>query len=308
MLPNEKEGIGIIRNRFADIFNATKQLLSLSLGLCEGKFEAEVDKLTLHAATNLYVSACKKYRQAIALCEFGQCDGSEIIIRSLFETVLTLGFVCKKSVVLRSSSGGGEIGYAAELQDDRSKRSHLYFAYLEIQYQKWIEKMGNIPGREEWSNERLQETDTNIKKDLVSNYDDKGWYDRLKKSTTCSGLNVPDLAYSLGEGTYHTYLRAYSRQSATTHASWGNQSTIPLKNETGASITWSDTEIFQQSPPLRLSSCLLALSGEYYAKLSERAGKIPAIRAALTVIEFHISELDKQAGSSDEDAQHSSRG
>ncbi len=265
MLPKEQRHIADISEQLAEEFGLAKALLDSVLRLTDSQFKCEdCDEITIHAAAQLQISMNRKLRQVIALCQVGQGDGAEVICRSIFESMLAQAFICADTLEFRDPNGGGKIQFTEELEGDRFKRGVLYFVYKDIKYEKWLKGLLKVPVMKEWAEGQLKRKSVDWPTDCGVSEE---WVKKLEKSTTCSGLPVSSLAYSLGAKAYSYYLRAYCSQSAVVHTSWGGGYTQLIEGEKpGANVNWFD-EDFAIARPLYLSGLITALGGIFFASI-----------------------------------------
>ena len=213
--PFEEQQFQTIQTQLADVIDYSKRLLLSIRALLNPPvaFQAHFADPVVGAALSLLLRACRRYRQVIALSELGQADGADVIGRSMFESFLTIAFVCREQVQLsRRNSSKPANQFGKELT--REFRAKLYYTHSNLKKERFFENLRTVANAKHVAEEKLNERPGFVD----SAIEDIGpeWSRAIKKENTCAGLSIQDLSHSLG--VYDLYRTIYAQQSFRVHS------------------------------------------------------------------------------------------
>jgi hypothetical protein len=181
----------------------------------------------------LNIQACRLFRAAIEQCE--RCDGftGNILMRSLFQTVLALLFVLKRNVRIIvepefDRNGKPRPGrYRAKAPTKKNRgtrrdslsrdfRADLYIAHGAFQPESLARKCAMAPGLLRASKSKGLKLGQSLVTAIHAAIGPE-WLS-IVRSSTYSGLSLAELAKLLDRGLYRWYSTVYSIQSGMAHA------------------------------------------------------------------------------------------
>jgi len=169
-----------------------------------------------HVGLSLYVKSSKQFRSLILLCQAGLTEDAEIIARSLFETLLALNFVLRRSVQLKENGKRIKVERHGRRQPlDCGFRTELYLAHYAFDLQRRVKGWKNVSGLKRlsrtWGDPAAIDRDAQQAELAVG----PEWTHRLRSRRSFSGLSIRDLADSFG--IVHYYASIYGHQSHLAH-------------------------------------------------------------------------------------------
>jgi hypothetical protein len=215
MLPGEAETRRQLGKTFANDFEVAREVFTLACEvgstLCTQpcrRFSQFTKATCIAALTKL----CNQYRSVHALCELGLTDDASIVLRGMFETLLRISFLLRRSTRLRRIAGMPSWAYNVRLSVDA--RARLLVADILSREEKYLCELGSIPRCRRLAAKckplavrRLQRARQHVSSQVTSS---------LGKRSMC-GLSVKDMAYGLGLREW--YVAFYSGVSTVVHAS-----------------------------------------------------------------------------------------
>lgn len=277
MLPDESTYLPRLAQELEKQFDYSFACLAEGVGLTRGKFafRKQFHAVVQHSAVGLHVLMCRRFRQAIALCQLGQVDSAEAVCRSMFEGLLVQTFICRNSVALRHRDNGRKANRFGKALTQEF-RADLYIAHSVIQWKKTLDKLAETKGHKRYAARKL--------KKLKPEYDNwcsqigSSWAKALKKNT-CAGLRVEDFAYSLGEKYDQWYRSIYSIQSGFLH---GGKFDITLQFSGSGNmpqLKWNDSpqEVYRA---LRSATYLFGLQQSELNRLLDKSHR-PYVKAGI---------------------------
>jgi hypothetical protein len=194
--------------------------------------------LGINLAMTLDVQACRLLRSVIEERQRSEGHNASILARSLFETVLGVGFLLKKDVLIivepilpkcMSSAPTAPSKFCAKASSKGVKRTrkhllsrefwaNLYFAHIFFELEgRGIESMGKFPGNKRKADKLKRSIDPGV----VAEQEHKigpEWSYILRHSRSYSGLSVEHLAKVLDKRLHRWYETVYHFQSLPVHA------------------------------------------------------------------------------------------
>ncbi len=239
MLPDESTYLPKLARNLRPQFQYSASSLAEGVAITNGQmaFRKQFPPVVQHSAVGLHVLICRRFRQAIALCQLGQVDSAEAVCRSMFEGLLAQAFICRNSVSLRHRANGGKAEtHGKKLTQEF--RADLYFAHHFVLEKKRLEKLAKTKGHKRHAKRELKELKPEY--DQWCNHIGHGWA-RSLKNNSCAGLTIEDFAYSLGLAFDRWYRSLYAIQSSFVH---GGNFGISLRypgNRKRPQLKWSDS-------------------------------------------------------------------
>ncbi len=218
-LTDEDAARHAIRTSLATELNDTAEMLQFGRALPElihPDTHAELEGILI-APLALFVKAGMSFRGARMLCENALDRTAAPVVRSMFETFLTIAFLLRRDISLRHFSRGVEtpVDLLRE-QLTPEFRMAMYAAWCVVKDEQAIERMRFVPelapGGDQLSR-RLATIGRTAHVDTVG----PEWEKRLRKNNTCAGISIADLAYSMGHAVLHGTL--YWKASGSVHQS-----------------------------------------------------------------------------------------
>jgi hypothetical protein len=270
--PGERQRSAEVQRNLAPAFDLAEAVFNFWLIQEKDKWIAKstLPPLGIHLAMMLDVQACRLFRSIIE--ESRRCEGfnARILSRSLFETVLGVGFLLMKRVRIAVDPTGpsgtpGAQKFVAKASSKRVKpgrkhelsrefRAKLYYTHSLIQLERGIERVGKFPGNKQ----RVKRLVKSLDPCLITNHEKEigpQWsYILRHRPHTYSGLSVEDLAKVLHNSLTRWYEVIYHFQSRAVHAN------DPLKhidvsdgNTAKALFLSSDSQVYEN---LRIATTL----------------------------------------------------
>lgn len=236
---NEDARSADVQARHADLFGLAEALFNVWLTYDKDKWVSSslLPAASANLAMILDVQASRLFRSVFEECKRAEAFSASILARTLFETVLCVGFLLKEDVRIivepnnpkGSPPGTAPTKWDAKIRSKQTKRtrrhllSHelradLFLAYGYIQLEgKGIASMGRLPGKYHEAR-RLKK---NIDPSIMAEYEREigpEWSYILRHSKTCAGLSVKDLARVVHKECLRWYDTIYHTQSVAVHA------------------------------------------------------------------------------------------
>ena len=211
MLSGENGVRRCLRRKFAADFELAREILAL--GYCvhdtlSMKNSGKFSELTKATCVGVYTKLCKQYHSICALCELGLTDDANILVRSMFESLLVVLFLLRQKVVFKH---GNRKPPKDRLSVDF--RAALYAAKQALNCQKISQAWLETPGLKRDGKKLKQRGDEQVAEARrVIGSDWIGW---LKKGNMF-GLSVEVMAKNLGLCKW--YQSIYRLQSSGVHA------------------------------------------------------------------------------------------
>lgn len=212
-----------LRNELGEYFDYARRLLRFWLEADKDKAIAKstLAPVVLRVLLAMTVKTSRQFRSVVELCERGEAVDGSIIARSMFESVLVIGFVLKRTFIPRRFDGSGKETSRIEhpgVSLTRELRAMLFLTHHVLQPGREAAKHAGRPGMKRFAR-RLAKL---IAKDRVAEPYEQAigpdWTATLKKKPhTYSGLSISDLSRSLGKPFARWYDIVYGRQSEHVH-------------------------------------------------------------------------------------------
>lgn len=287
MLPGEHRARQLLRRAFSSDFALARQVLELGYRVHHDLCEEETSRfgnLAKGICVGLYTKMCKQYRSIHALCELGLTDDAEILVRTMFETCLSVLFLLRKRAILRHGKRlppkpiGGQFSV--------SFRAELYTADQALQLDKRVRDWLSTT-RLKRNGKRLECVATDWV-DTARKAVGDDWLKWLKTGSTF-GLSIEIMAKNLGMGIW--YSAVYRPQSAKVHAADADQHLesddfLPVITPKLKPNTTTTTM------PLRLANILIMMAGDLINSRF-RLGHDEGIRSIRKTILSRQSDVDE---------------
>lgn len=211
LFPNGREIRGQVRSRLASEFELTRRVFAFALSISDNPIRAKnLPLITANMAWGLHVKACKQFRAIAILVEAGCAGEGETIGRALLESLLVLNFVLRPRFTYKWRHGRP----IRRETIPRRKRAMMAVVHGQLQVDRAASLARRTPGlKRAFRNTRPPDVTAQEKilgPDVVN---------RLKKSTTCAGLSIADLALNLGGKCQRLHAMLYGDQSRRAHPS-----------------------------------------------------------------------------------------
>ncbi len=234
---------------------------------------SDLPRPVLRIAFAMHVKAVRQFRAAIDLCQRGDAASASIMARSMFETALVVGFVLKPrfmprtfdkegrptrlTIKTRDAKGRSIRRTLKPIQLSREFRAMLYIAHRDLQPNRDIARYRKRPGMLRYVR-RLDRFVTQhgatIDWEATLGPD---WVSILEASHTYSGLNLHNLAASLGKPFPAWYHCVYGKQSRHVHAD-DVYEYLQFETDGTAYACWQD-------PIGKVEGALLTATAMFYA-------------------------------------------
>jgi hypothetical protein len=274
MLPHSRIDQRLIKWHLTGAIDYSRQTLRECVLACKSpiKLRKPFPPIVLHAALGLHVRLCRKYRQAIALAELGQGDGSDSLTRSMFEAFLAQAFICRQTVKLRRRNGGAVNLFGKKLTQEF--RAYLYLAHDAIQNDKRMNEMAKEPGLK--LSAKAERRDAQGYIDMVTTPIGADWA-RALKANTCAGLSIEDFAHSFNtQRWYHTI---YKIQSSHVHPGEPDRFITYVADQPIPQVKWQDGP-FEINRTLWVATFTMGLAMTEFNRLLDKNHQ-PYVRAGL---------------------------
>jgi hypothetical protein len=217
-LPSEDHLREWIRIQLAAEFQACSDLLDIATGIflkpARPEPDEEVTPLELRNCLGFVAKACRQYRGIIALAEIGLGDVAQSNGRMFLETMLTAEFMMRPTVTLKRNNN--PLPDVPDCPLTRLHRTKLYLAHDALSTQKTLQGMAGSGDSRHPDADRVVGLAESYAKECCDEIGPE-WTERLKKSKSCSGVNIYELADSLGLA--HVYHAFYRPANAGVHGS-----------------------------------------------------------------------------------------
>ncbi|MDB5308805.1 MAG: hypothetical protein JWO38_3007 [Gemmataceae bacterium] len=232
----EEERSAQVQESLADLFSLAESLYNAWLDLDRNRWFENIPNESANLALLLDVQACRLYRSVIETCQRCEAYCASILVRTLFETTLGVGFLLKKDVriivdpVLPKGAPPGTppAKYAAKISSkaknrtrkhllSRELRANLYAAhgYFALEGRE-TDSLGKFPG----SYHAARRLKKGFDPAIAAEYEKEigiEWTYILRHDTGYSGLSVKDLARAIDKSFLRWYEAIYSSQSRAVH-------------------------------------------------------------------------------------------
>jgi hypothetical protein len=218
-LTDEDTARQAIRTSLAKELNDTAEMLQFGRGLPQlihPDVHAELEG-SLIAPLALFVKAGMSFWGARMLCENALDRTAAPVVRSMFETFLTIAFLLRRDVSLRHFSKGVETH--VDLLGEKLTpefRMAMYATWCVVKDEQAIERMQYVPELAPGGDELSRRLATIGRTAHVATVGPE-WEKRLRKNNTCAGVSIADLAYSMGHAVLYGTL--YWKASGSVHQS-----------------------------------------------------------------------------------------
>lgn len=223
-VPRELQAAAAIANQLGNEIDCCLRLLKFGVELLSSRTNGSGDGLrqdTVITASGLYVKATTSFAASVQLCKAGLDRSAMPVNRSLFETALTLAFLLRRRVSLylfNDSKTKPRTPVALHGKKlTTSFRTELYAAWCALMDDKKVQRFTKTAGIKRRGT-KLQRLSMMIERpyfDAVGPH----WEAALRKSNTCSGLSIENLAKSIGEPYRLWHGLVYSSDSQHVHQS-----------------------------------------------------------------------------------------
>ncbi len=228
MLPFEDEVHAEVKARYGNELTLCREALQAGLDALGSKPDGSLsitpsrlrgmDRQTFSLALGLFCKACNQFRAIVALASAGFVPEAAILSRALFESALALHFILKERLALREH--GRRIGNPDPARPLSTRfRARLYVAHALFDKQARIAKAKKTPRVKRLASRLGDAKGLSEQCRQMEQLIGPVWTGRLKGSRTYSGLQIRDLAYTLG--LLHAYVSVYGAQSSIAHAADG---------------------------------------------------------------------------------------
>lgn len=302
LFPEEQDRSDSIRLALGTQFEFAERVYRVWLRARKDKYLARstLSGRVLDLSMLLNIQACRLFRSAIEQCE--RCDGftGNILTRSLFETVLALLFVLKRSVCIIAEpeldkNGKPKPGrYRAKAPTKKNRgarkdslsrdfRADLYIAHGVFQSESLARKCAMTPGLLRASkSKRLK-----VGQSLVTAIDaaiGPEWLS-IVHGSTYSGLSLADLSRLLDRGLYRWYATVYTIQSGMAHAADAHRHATLHADGIGPNYFSTEPEIREtvQAAVVMLLICMMIMQ--------EQVGFGPSIRMQLDAFKKEFNRV-----------------
>ena len=219
--PGEAELESELEEDCGDLFGFSRRLLRYWL---EADKDTGLDKSTLppivlRVAMAMSTKAARQFRSVIELCERGEAADASVLARALFETTLVVGFVLKDRFTPRDNDGSVKRKLIVPgVRLTREFRATLYVTHGVLKPEVFAERHQNRPGMKRSAKRMAKIGSDAIAKPYKQAIGPEWTKILMKHPRTYSGLNVAELARSLGKPFSAWYHTIYGWQSEHVHA------------------------------------------------------------------------------------------
>lgn len=292
--PNTSQPPEEVETELYWLFGFAKRLLRYWTNAhLDGGFNgSELPKPAMRIAFAMHVKGVRQFRAAIDLCQCGDAASASIMARSMFETALVVGFVLKPRFMPRrfDKKGRSTRLKVKHIQLSREFRAMLYIAHRDLQPHRDIERHRERPGMLR----HVRRLDRFVTRHGPTvDWEAKlgrGWLNILMNAPwTYSGLNVHNLAASLGKPFPAWYHRVYGEQSRHVHAD-DLYDYLRFETDGTAHAHWHDSVGKVQAALLTATAMFYAMCG----MLNEHVKFGVAVNTALDG--FHKEYTEKLCG------------
>jgi hypothetical protein len=232
----EEERSALIQEHLAARFDLAESLYNVWLDMDRNKWTKNIPPASATLALILDVQACRLFRSVIEQCR--RCEGycASILTRTLFETMLGVGFLLKKDVRIivepilpkGAAPGTPTNKYGAKIKSKSSNRTRKHLLSRELRASLYeahsyfalegreIDSLGKFPGYFHAAKRMKKGYDPQIAADFEKEIGVE-WTYILRHDTGYSGLSVKDLARVIDKSLLRWYEVAYSSQSRAVH-------------------------------------------------------------------------------------------
>ena len=165
------------------------------------EFGDGIDDYVAVVALGLVAKACKQYRAIGEMVSLGLGEVADSNARMLFETMLAVDFIMRRRVALKR--GAAPLPAVPGRPMTTKFRTSLYLAHDAFNQQKFVRGMLDTPGLRRKMSARIRNEINQVAADWEATIGPE-WTERIDR--TYSGVNIKDLAQSLGYGPYFPHI------------------------------------------------------------------------------------------------------
>jgi hypothetical protein len=223
LFPDDRRVADEKRDHLASHFDYAQRLLRYWVGAHKdsGLARSKLPTIVLRAALSMAVKISRQFRSAIELCERGEAADGAVIARSMFETALPVGFVLKPRFVPREFGPDGKVKKRVPVSGPKLTRQFQATLFFVHQFLDPARHAARHAARLGMKRDSKRAAKFAGKIDNVLHYKaaiGPDWEAILMRRRTYSGLNISDMARSLGKPFSKWYDIVYGDQSTHVHA------------------------------------------------------------------------------------------
>src|ERR1051326_8592249 len=232
--PGEEEQCNEVREALGGHFKLADRVFDswLSQPKDEAISKSTLPTPTMNLAMALDVQATRLFRSVIEQCWRGEGQNGHIVSRTLFETVLTQGFLLAERIPIfaaRVTRNGavvpGQFRAKVCLEGDayqrwltREQRADLYLAHMDLEFNRDIERVAQFPGMEERALDLQDHIDPSVSRGHEAATGPEWSYILTNHPWSYSGLTVSALAPVVDEALGQWHRTIYGYQCRPVHA------------------------------------------------------------------------------------------
>lgn len=232
----EEERSALVQENLADLFSLAESLFNAWLDMDRNRWSENIPTESANLALILDLQACRLYRSVIEACQRCEAYCASILVRTMFETALGVGFLLKKDVriivepIIPKGAPAGTLPtkYAAKISSKATNRTrkhflsrerraalyaaHSYFALVGRE----TDSLGKFPGKYHAAKRLKKGFDPKVAAEYEKEIGVE-WTYILRHDTGYSGLSVKDLARLIDRSFLRWYEAIYTSQSRAVH-------------------------------------------------------------------------------------------